>query len=193
MSNRVPLVCVQNTKATSVPATRSKQMSLIRSRGNRSTEAVFASILRRQKVSGWRRHAVIKMTAKDGSRITVRPDFVFREKRIAVFVDGCFWHGCKTHCRMPKSRRSFWQSKIKGNQRRDARVSSLLRRNGWKVLRVWEHSLKGEATEISRRLNRLLAENQFYEHLMLYARVSTAQVEVGGVGSGSAEIMARAR
>lgn len=71
-----------------------------------------------------------------------KPDFVFRRVRVAVFVDGCFWHGCSRCKRPPKSNVVFWENKVLVNQRRDRRVASALRRSGWKVIRVRECELK---------------------------------------------------
>jgi len=68
-----------------------------------------------------------------------RPDIVFRPSRVAVFVDGCFWHGCPRHGTMAKANRAFWQNKIDANKRRDADTDRRMRRIGWKVVRVWEH------------------------------------------------------
>jgi DNA mismatch endonuclease (patch repair protein) len=70
------------------------------------------------------------------------PDFANRERKIAVFIDGCFWHGCKKHFRMPKSNIEFWSRKINGNVRRDKRQTVILRKQGWKVVRIWEHKLR---------------------------------------------------
>jgi DNA mismatch endonuclease (patch repair protein) len=78
------------------------------------------------------------------------PDFVFRRAKVALFVDGCFWHGCTRCLRMPKSS-AFWRAKIQRNVRRDAEVSRQLRTLGWKVIRVKECQLKAPA----RFLNRL--------------------------------------
>jgi len=74
---------------------------------------------------------------------------------VAVFVDGCFWHGCPRHCRLPAGNRAFWKTKFAKNQARDRRVNRQLRRLGWRVLRIWEHAL-GEACirKIQRRLNK---------------------------------------
>jgi DNA mismatch endonuclease (patch repair protein) len=85
--------------------------------------------------------------------LRVRPDFVFRTRRVAVFVDGCFWHGCPRHYRRPGSRRAFWDAKIARNRQRDREVSRALRRAEWTVLRVWEHELaRGNAGRLRRRL-----------------------------------------
>lgn len=107
-------------------------MAAIRSSGNQTTELKLAVMLRAAGITGWRRH----------QPLPGRPDFVFRGARLAVFVDGCFWHGCRWHCRMPKSRTGFWNPKIAANKKRDHTVNGLLRRHGWRVLRIWEHALQ---------------------------------------------------
>jgi DNA mismatch endonuclease, patch repair protein len=74
-----------------------------------------------------------------------KPDFVFPKQKIALFVDGCFWHGCPQHGTMPsqaKNNRPFWEKKLAGNVERDAHITRQLRKMGWKVIRVWEHELK---------------------------------------------------
>jgi DNA mismatch endonuclease (patch repair protein) len=73
--------------------------------------------------------------------ITIRPDFVFRSQRLAVFVDGCFFHGCPKHATWPKNNAAFWRAKIEGNIARDRLQNRLLRRAGWRALRIWEHAL----------------------------------------------------
>ena len=112
-------------------AKRSEVMARIRGRGNRSTEGRMAKLFRVHGFTGWRRQR----------QLPGRPDFVFPARRLAVFVDGCFWHGCPRHGTMPKGNRSFWRAKIARNRERDREVGAELRRLGWKVLRVWEHEL----------------------------------------------------
>ncbi|MFT3830569.1 MAG: very short patch repair endonuclease [Opitutaceae bacterium] len=73
--------------------------------------------------------------------LTVKPDFVFRQERLVVFVDGCFWHGCPRHYTRPQARRVFWDAKIAANRARDRRLDRVLRAAGWRVLHVWEHAL----------------------------------------------------
>jgi DNA mismatch endonuclease (patch repair protein) len=68
-----------------------------------------------------------------------RADVVFAKSRVAVFVDGCFWHGCPDHGTMPKSNRSFWEEKLEANRKRDRSTDEQLERAGWSVLRFWEH------------------------------------------------------
>ncbi|HPY31501.1 MAG TPA: very short patch repair endonuclease [Verrucomicrobiota bacterium] len=111
---------------------RSQVMAAIRANGNKDTELRFAAMLRAHGINGWRRN----------QRLPGKPDFIFRSARVAVFVDGCFWHGCRWHCRMPKSRTDFWASKIARNKERDREVGRLLRKRQWRVLRFWEHNLK---------------------------------------------------
>ena len=71
----------------------------------------------------------------------VKPDFVFRRGKTAVFVDGCFWHGCPEHGTQPKTNAAFWRGKISANRVRDRPVTRTLRAKGWKVVRIWEHEL----------------------------------------------------
>lgn len=74
-----------------------------------------------------------------------KPDFVFREAGVAVFIDSCFWHGCHWHCRMPEANADYWQAKIARNRQRDKQVTRALRYRGWRVIRLWEHTLKTDA------------------------------------------------
>jgi DNA mismatch endonuclease (patch repair protein) len=111
---------------------RSQIMAAIRSRGNKATELKLASLFRTVGITGWRRH----------QSLPGRPDFIFRHQRLAVFVDGCFWHGCRRHCRIPQANREYWQLKIARNRVHDRHVSRLLRSRGWRVLRLWGHDLR---------------------------------------------------
>lgn len=76
----------------------------------------------------------------DIGRRRVRIDVVFPKRRLAVFVDGCFWHGCPDHCRLPRRNGAYWRLKISGNRKRDKATDRLLSARGWKVVRVWEHA-----------------------------------------------------
>lgn len=73
-----------------------------------------------------------------------KADVLFPRHRVAVFVDGCFWHGCSEHFRPPKTNREWWIEKIEDNVRRDIRATSELSARGWNVLRFWEHQLATE-------------------------------------------------
>ena len=66
-------------------------------------------------------------------------DIVFPRRRVAVFVDGCFWHGCPQHGRLPRANSHYWTKKLSGNVERDQRTTAALERDGWRVVRVWEH------------------------------------------------------
>src|SRR5262245_19709050 len=76
-----------------------------------------------------------------------RADIVFPRARVAVFVDGCFWHGCYEHASWPKANRAWWRSKIEANRRRDTATNKSLRAEGWHVVRVWEHEDPEAAAE----------------------------------------------
>jgi DNA mismatch endonuclease, patch repair protein len=129
-------------------AKRSKLMSRIRSHGNAATELRFIRLMKDEGITGWRRH----------HRLFGKPDFVFPKLRLAVFVDGCFWHGCpRCYSSNPKSNTAFWKEKFARNKQRDRLVSRALLRTGWRVLRIWEHELarKHEA-RLLRRIQRAL-------------------------------------
>jgi len=110
---------------------RSEVMSRIRGKGNKDTEVALAKLFRAHGITGWRRHYPIEG----------KPDFAFPKHKLAVFVDGCFWHCCPKHGTQPKDNKAFWQAKLKANKARDRKVNRLLRANSWRVLRVWEHEL----------------------------------------------------
>ena len=126
-------------------APRSALMAKVRGRGNATTEGVLAAILRAEGWSGWRRQQVVRGHDAQGEPFRVRPDFVFRSRRLAVFVDGCFWHGCPRHGTKPKGNAAFWRAKFRRNRERDRRDTRHLRRAGWQVLRLWEHELRAKA------------------------------------------------
>lgn len=113
---------------------RSSIMRRVVGRGNVSTEQALVELLREAKLSGWRRHLPL----------LGNPDFVFPGARVAVFVDGCFWHSCPRHLRLPADNRAYWIRKIERNRRRDVRIGSALRALGWRVVRIWEHAFKGQ-------------------------------------------------
>jgi DNA mismatch endonuclease (patch repair protein) len=87
----------------------------------------------------------LKLTGGD---IVVRPDIVFTRRRVAVFVDGCFWHGCPEHGELPVANRAFWRGKLERNALRDKRVDAALSAAGWRVVRVWEHERPADAADV---------------------------------------------
>ncbi len=145
------------------PAKRSEVMAAIRSRGNKATELRMVALLRAHGITGWRRQRKLRvegvrverkssgasgdasvsqfsiLSSRPARRVSV--DFVFRAERVAVFIDGCFWHACAKHGTRPAGNRAFWKAKLDRNAERDRQVTRLLRRADWKVLRVWEHEL----------------------------------------------------
>jgi DNA mismatch endonuclease (patch repair protein) len=130
---------------------RSEVMSRIRGSGNRDTELQMITLFRTYGITGWRRR----------QRLFGKPDFVFRDKRLAVFVDGCFWHGCPRpkHAPLPKSRAEWWAAKLARNKARDVVVTRTLRQRGWKVVRVWDCDLLPKRQVVTaRRILRLLEE-----------------------------------
>ena len=109
-------------------------MKGIRSSGNKSTELKLINYFSSNHITGWRRKYDVKG----------HPDFVFLDRKIAIFVDGCFWHGhegCRYY-RLPKSNVEFWQTKIDRNRARDERDMEALRKRGWRVIVVWECRLR---------------------------------------------------
>ena len=71
-----------------------------------------------------------------------KPDFINYKKKIVVFIDGCFWHGCPEHFRKSKSNIKYWKNKIKKNILRDREINFAYKNSGWKIIRIWEHKLK---------------------------------------------------
>jgi DNA mismatch endonuclease (patch repair protein) len=126
-------------------AERSALMAKVRGRGNHTTEEALAKVFRVEGWSGWRRQRTIVGRVDDGTRFRVRPDFVFASRRLAIFVDGCFWHGCPRHGTRPRGNAAFWRAKFRRNRARDRRDTRRLRRVGWRVLRLWAHELKPKA------------------------------------------------
>lgn len=129
---------------------RSALMSRIRSKGNATTELRLVKILRAAKIGGWRQNCPLRG----------KPDFVFPKARLAVFVDGCFWHGhiCGRNL-TPTRNAKMWQEKIIGNLRRDRRVTRHLRDNGWSVVRIWECVLRRKPDMALSRIRRKLVQN----------------------------------
>jgi DNA mismatch endonuclease (patch repair protein) len=120
-------------------------MGRIRASGNRDTELRMIALFRAFGIRGWRR----------GQVLFGKPDFVFRRERIAIFVDGCFWHGCPKpkHAPMPKNRAEWWAAKLSRNKDRDFVVTRTLRKQGWKVIRIWECDLSSkEWARVARRI-----------------------------------------
>lgn len=132
---------------TNTSASRSKNMRAIRSRGNRSTELRLRAALVQRGIKGWCLHS------KDVPGV---PDFFFACERIAVFVDGCFWHGCPRCGHIPKTNVDYWQKKINRNKARDHAVTTALSGDAFEVIRIWECEIRSNigacAEQILKRL-----------------------------------------
>lgn len=132
---------LEDGKFKNVSAKRSKTMAAIRGKNNRTTELQLRMALVRAGIGGWEANV---------SELPGKPDIFFREHQIAVFVDGCFWHGCPKCGHYPKTRNSFWKTKILRNKERDKKNRQELRKDGVKVVSIWEHSLKDRKQLISK-------------------------------------------
>jgi DNA mismatch endonuclease (patch repair protein) len=128
---------------------RSYNMSCIRKFGNASTEARVVSLFRRYGIKGWRRHLALPG----------RPDFTFRRQKVVVFIDGCFWHHCPRCNWTPATNVAYWRGKFALNAARDRKANRLLRQAGWRVVRIWEHSVKKQHARVMARLLRILDED----------------------------------
>jgi DNA mismatch endonuclease (patch repair protein) len=111
---------------------RSALMARICGSGNASTEVKFVALLRSAGIKGWRRN----------SKLPGKPDVIFPKFKLAIFIDGCFWHGHKClGSRVPNRNTDAWIAKIRRNKKRDSRVARRLRFTGWRVMRIWECTL----------------------------------------------------
>jgi DNA mismatch endonuclease, patch repair protein len=126
---------------------RSRNMRAIKASSNATTEQRFRAYLIRKGIAGW------KVQAKS---VPGCPDFFFSTERIAVFVDGCFWHSCPKCGHTPKTNRTYWRRKLARNKQRDARIKRTLRSNGIRVLRLWECQLRDKPNSCLKRLFTLL-------------------------------------
>ncbi len=120
------------------PEQRSYNMSRIRGSGTKP-ELLLKNALRGTRL---RYHPKMKGN----------PDFASRKNRLAVFVDGCFWHGCPRCYTEPVTRKDFWKAKIERNRKRDMTVTKALRKDGWKVLRIWEHDVKKNTESVVKKI-----------------------------------------
>jgi DNA mismatch endonuclease (patch repair protein) len=92
-------------------------------------------------------------------KVMGRPDVAFKTARVAVFCDGCFWHGCPEHSVKPKTNNSFWSAKLAKNKARDEKVVSALEAEGWTVLRFWEHEIEDDAAKLARQVRRAVRKS----------------------------------
>lgn len=127
--------------------TRSRTMAAVRSKGNRSTEWRLRPFLVKAGIRGWKVQAL---------GLPGKPDFIFCKERIAVYVDGCFWHGCSKCCRLPQSNRKYWIAKITRNKKRDKENIRRIIALGWQAVRLWEHELKANPVACVKKIRALI-------------------------------------
>lgn len=133
---------------------RSQIMKLVKSSGNRSTEMQLISYFNDNHVTGWRRKYNVKG----------HPDFVFLKERIAIFVDGCFWHGHDCRNTRPSENYEYWAAKREKNIAHDREVTARFERRGWSVIRIWECELKKKNHAVlEEKLHSLLQPHQINE------------------------------
>lgn len=132
-----------NGNFSRVSRVRSRVMSAVRGKGNKTTELRLRMAFVKAGLSGWTLHA---------KYLPGRPDFCFRSAKLLVFVDGCFWHGCPACGHVPKVRGKFWDAKIRRNRERDKNITEDLRSFGFRVIRFWEHDLRISLNECVRRI-----------------------------------------
>lgn len=123
---------------------RSEIMARIKGR-NSKIEVLFRKEL-------WRRGFRYR---KNSGKYFGKPDIVLKRRRVVIFVDSCFWHGCKKHCRIPATSKTYWTQKIKRNVARDKRVSQYYKKIGWEIFRVWEHEIGKNLSLILVRMKRI--------------------------------------
>lgn len=111
---------------------RSSIMSKVHSKGNKSTELKLIRYFKENGIHGWKR----------GYKVKGHPDFVFLDKKIAIFVDGCFWHGHDCRNTRPSDNAEYWQKKRERNMAHDKEITALFENRGWTVIRIWECELK---------------------------------------------------
>ena len=117
---------------------RSDIMSKVRSKNNKSTELALIKVFKENNITGWKRNYPVKG----------HPDFVFLEKKIAVFVDGCFWHGHDCRNTRPDDHSEYWSQKRERNVRHDKKITALFEQRGWTVIRIWECELRKKNKDI---------------------------------------------
>jgi len=142
---------LRNGRFENVNTQRSRLMSAVKGTSNKTTERRLRAALAQAKVVGWRLHA---------PSILGRPDFFFSDSRLAVFVDGCFWHACPCCGHMPKNNSAYWRAKLNRNRQRDRQTTQSLTSEGYRVLRLWEHEVQHDLQRCVRRITSILVKRR---------------------------------
>lgn len=128
---------------------RSQIMRSVKSRNTKSTELTLINLFKEYRITGWKRTYPVKG----------HPDFVFLDKKVAIFVDGCFWHGHDCRNTRPADNAEYWQKKRERNIKRDKATTEAFEKRGWTVLRIWECDLKKKnQPDTMRRILEVLGE-----------------------------------
>ena len=125
---------------------RSEIMKSVKSQKNKSTELLLINLFKSNNITGWRRNY----------KLFGKPDFVFLKNKLAIFVDGCFWHGHNCRNTTPSSNTEYWENKIIRNKNRDKIVNAHLKNINWSVIRIWECDLKNNQNKIIKKIKRKL-------------------------------------
>lgn len=113
-------------------------MARVKASGNKTTELKLIEYFSANNITGWRRNYKVKG----------HPDFVFLDRKIAIFVDGCFWHGHDCRNTRPADNADYWNKKREKNIQHDKEITALFERRGWTVIRIWECELKKKNLDI---------------------------------------------
>jgi len=140
---------------TDVLSPEQRHLNMVRIKGkNTGPEVKLRRLLYQSGLRGYRVH----------HNITGKPDVVFTRQRIAIFVDGCFWHKCPFCFKEPETRKDFWLEKINKNVERDKRNDLKLSEEGWRVIRIWEHQVKKNPEEVLELIARALGRTEILNH-----------------------------
>jgi DNA mismatch endonuclease, patch repair protein len=168
-------------KFHNVTEVHTRRMQAIRGRGNRTTELKFRALLVSFAVRGWQMHS---------PSVPGCPDFFFSESKVAVFVDGCFWHGCPRCGHVPGTNRAFWQAKIKRNQERDRITDKKLSRMRILTVRLWEHEIRESARQCVVRVLRAVNRDELKVAMNDPERRAVERVRRAGVNAPVLVILA---
>jgi len=124
---------------------RSKIMSAVRSKDTK-IEIAFRKTLWKQ---GFR-------YSKNSAKYYGKPDLVLKKFKTVIFIDSCFWHGCKKHCRIPATNKKYWADKIERNKRRDKEINKFYTTIDWQIIRIWEHNLFKNSRRIADSIKNFL-------------------------------------
>ncbi|MFA6550954.1 MAG: very short patch repair endonuclease [Patescibacteria group bacterium] len=97
---------------------------------------------------------------KNSTKYFGKPDLMLLKYKTVIFIDSCFWHGCKKHCRLPATNKKYWFAKINSNKKRDKGVNKYYKKYGWKIFRVWEHDIRKNSDKAITKITKFLNENK---------------------------------